>query len=139
MLVRTSHPQRERSNLYLSFNGWPRILRRKLRKLMLLIKLLLKRLDPKKIGYQMQLNLLVVCRTKREKIRIFGLLTVNVLGTCLVKALLSEFVKKAGPMISFGDNNKEFIMSYGKMEIENVIIENNALVDNLIHNLLSVS
>ena len=42
-------------------------------------------------------------------------------------------------MISFGDNNKGFTMGYEKLKIGNDFIENIALIDNLMHNLLSIS
>ena len=61
--VSKDKPSTERSNLLLSFNGWPRMSRKKLRKLMLLMKLL----DPTEMGYQKQLNLLVVCRAERKQ------------------------------------------------------------------------
>ncbi|KAL8124937.1 hypothetical protein AgCh_012564 [Apium graveolens] len=31
------------------------------------------------------------------------------------KALISQFYEKAGPLVTFGDNNKGFIMGYGKI------------------------
>ena len=55
------------------------------------------------------------------------------------KALLSHFVEKAGPIITFGDNSKGYTVGYGCLEIGNVVINDIALVDGLKHNLLSVS
>ena len=52
--------------------------------------------------------------------------------------LLTEFVERAGPSITFGDDNKGYTMGYGLISKENVIIETVALVDGLKHNLLSI-
>ena len=52
--------------------------------------------------------------------------------------LLIEFVDRAGPSITFEDDNG-YTMGYGLISKENVIIENIALVDGLKHNLLSIS
>ncbi|KAL8108679.1 hypothetical protein AgCh_024951 [Apium graveolens] len=50
-----------------------------------------------------------------------------------------EFEEKAGPSISYGDGNIGKILGYGKIKIENIIIENVVLVVGLKHNLISVS
>ena len=55
------------------------------------------------------------------------------------KALLSEFVEKAGPSVSYGDGNIGRTLGYGNINLGNVIISNVALVQGLKHNLLSVS
>ena len=55
------------------------------------------------------------------------------------KALLSQFEEKAGPLVTFGDNNKGFTMGYGKIISGNIVIEDVALVVGLEVNLLSVS
>ncbi|KAL8132980.1 hypothetical protein AgCh_008446 [Apium graveolens] len=55
------------------------------------------------------------------------------------KSLLSEFEKKAGPDVSYGDGNVGYTLGYGNLIIEKVAIENVALVDGLKHNLLSIS
>ena len=55
------------------------------------------------------------------------------------KALLSDFVEKAGPGISYGDGNIGKILGYGNIKLGNVIIDSVALVSGLKHNLLSVS
>ena len=52
-------------------------------------------------------------------------------------ALVSLFVEKTSPTITFRDNNKCYIVGYGHLEIGNVDIEDIALVDGLQHNLLS--
>ena len=54
-------------------------------------------------------------------------------------ALLTKFVERAGPSITFGDDNKGYTMGYGLISSENVIIESVALVDGLKHSLLSIS
>lgn len=53
--------------------------------------------------------------------------------------LLTEFEEKAGPSITFGDDNKGYTKGYGLISKENVIIDEVALVDGLKHNLLSIS
>ena len=55
------------------------------------------------------------------------------------KALLSEFVEKAGPKVSYGDGNIGYTLGYGKINLGNVIITDVALVPGLKHDLLSVS
>ena len=53
--------------------------------------------------------------------------------------LLTEFMERAGPSITFGDDSKGYTMGYGLISKDNVIIEEVALVDGLKHNLLSIS
>ena len=55
------------------------------------------------------------------------------------KSLLTNVVEKAGPVVTFGDDNKGFTTGYGNLKIGNVIIENISLVEGLKHNLLSIS
>ena len=55
------------------------------------------------------------------------------------RALLSNMVEKAGPIVTFEDDSKGFTTGYGNMEIKNVTIENISLVEGLKHNLLSIS
>ena len=55
------------------------------------------------------------------------------------KSLLSEFVRKSGPDVSYGDGNIGYTLGYGNLVIGNVTIENVALVEGLKHNLLSIS
>ncbi|KAL8119418.1 hypothetical protein AgCh_016803 [Apium graveolens] len=55
------------------------------------------------------------------------------------KALLSQFEKKAGPLVTFGDNIKGFTMGYGKIISRNVVFDDVELVAGLEVNLLSVS
>ena len=53
--------------------------------------------------------------------------------------LLTKFVERAGPSITFGDDNKGYTMGYSLISSENVLIESVALVDGLKHKLLSIS
>ena len=55
------------------------------------------------------------------------------------QSLLTWFEEKAGPYVTFGDDNKEYTLGYGILGKDNVIIEKVALVDGLKHNLLSIS
>ena len=55
------------------------------------------------------------------------------------KALLSQFVEKTGPIITFVDNSKGYRVGYGRLKIGTVVVVDNALVDGLQHNQLSVS
>ena len=55
------------------------------------------------------------------------------------KALLSDFLEKAGPGVSYGDGNMGKTLGYGNINLRNVIIESVALVSGLKHNLLSLS
>lgn len=55
------------------------------------------------------------------------------------KALLLDFVEKAGPGVSYRDGSIGKTLGYGKINIGNVIIESVALVSRLKHNLLSIS
>ena len=55
------------------------------------------------------------------------------------RALLSNMVEKAGPVVTFGDNSKGITDGYGCLEAGNVIIDNVSCVEGLKHNLLSIS
>ena len=58
-------------------------------------------------------------------------------GDC---TLLSSFKRKEGGQVTFGDNSKGNILGYGIVgNISSPSIENVQLVDNLKHNLLSIS
>ena len=54
-------------------------------------------------------------------------------------SLLTKFMEKAGPSITFGDDSKVYTMGYGLIAKENVIIDEVALVSGLKHNLLTIS
>ena len=51
------------------------------------------------------------------------------------KSLLTEFERRPGPTISFGDGNKGETLGYGSIKLGNIIIENVALVEGLKHTL----
>ena len=55
------------------------------------------------------------------------------------RALLSNVVEKAGPVLTFGDNSKGLTQGYGSLQAGNVIIDNISVVQGLQHNLLSIS
>ena len=55
------------------------------------------------------------------------------------KALLSDFVEKAGPSVSYGDGNIGKTLGYGNINLGNVIFKEVALISGLKHNLLSIS
>ncbi|KAL8147667.1 hypothetical protein AgCh_005113 [Apium graveolens] len=55
------------------------------------------------------------------------------------KALLSDFVEKAGPSVSYGDGNIGKTLGYGNINLGNIIIKEVAMVSGLKHNLLSIS
>ena len=55
------------------------------------------------------------------------------------RALLSNVVEKVGPVVTFGDNIKVLTQGYGSLEAGYVIIENVSVVEDLKHNLLSIS
>ena len=47
------------------------------------------------------------------------------------RALLLNVVDKAGPIVTFGDDNKGFTKGYGCSEVNNVVIDNISIVDGL--------
>ena len=53
--------------------------------------------------------------------------------------MLSNFMEKAGPSVSYGDGNIGRTLGYGNINLGNVIIETVFQVLRLKHNLLSVS
>ena len=55
------------------------------------------------------------------------------------RALLSDVVVKAGPVVTFGDNSKGITKGYGCLKYGNVIIEDVSFVEGLKFNLLSIS
>ena len=55
------------------------------------------------------------------------------------RALLSNVVEKAGPLVTFGDNSKGLTQGYGSLQAGNVIIDHVSVVQGLQHNLLSIS
>ena len=55
------------------------------------------------------------------------------------RALLSNVVEKADPVVTFGDNIKGLTQGYGPLQVGNVIIDNVSVMQGLKHNLLSIS
>ena len=55
------------------------------------------------------------------------------------RALLSDVVEKAGPVVTFGDNITGLTQAYGSLQAGNVIIDQVSVVQGLQHNLLSIS
>ena len=53
--------------------------------------------------------------------------------------LFTRFKERSGPSITFGDDIKRYILGYGSISKGDVIIEDVASVDELKHNLLSIS
>ena len=47
------------------------------------------------------------------------------------RALLSNVVEKAGPVVTFGDNNKGLTQGYGSLQAMNVIIDNVSVVQGI--------
>lgn len=46
---------------------------------------------------------------------------------------------RTGPIVIFGDDNKGFKTGYGKVKVDNVIIEDSSLVEGLKHNMLGIT
>ena len=55
------------------------------------------------------------------------------------RALLSNVVEKASPVVTFRDNIKVLTQGYGSLEVGNVIVDNVSIVQGPKHNLLSTS
>ena len=55
------------------------------------------------------------------------------------RALLSNVIERAGPVVTFEDNNKGKTEGFGCLEAGKVIIEDVSVVKGLEHNLLSIS
>ena len=55
------------------------------------------------------------------------------------KSLLDDYVKKDGPVVSYGDNNKGYTKGHGTIKCKSVIFKNMSYVKGLKHNLLSIS
>ena len=98
-----------------------------------------KQQGPKQVGYQRNLNHFEYCRHKQVQTSYVGLDSGCSRHMTGDRALLSNVVEKAGPIVTFGDDSKGFTTGYGNLEIRNVIIENISIVEGLKHNLLSIS
>ena len=55
------------------------------------------------------------------------------------KSLLDEYVKKEGPVVTYGDNNKGQTKGYGSINCKSVKFKNVSYVKGLQHNLISIS
>nr|KAJ0205508.1 hypothetical protein LSAT_V11C500231720 [Lactuca sativa] len=55
------------------------------------------------------------------------------------KSLLEDYVKKTGPVVTYGDNGKGFTKGYGNIKCNNVVFQNVSYVKGLKHNLISIS
>ena len=55
------------------------------------------------------------------------------------RALLSNVVEKAGPVVTFEDNIKGLTQRYGSLQDGNVITDHVSVVQGLQHNLISIS
>ena len=101
-------------------------------------RLQLTDLGPKKFGYQFKNDFGCDCvQGKRRNLWYLD----SGCSRCMTgdSTMLTEFVERAGPSITFGDDNKGYTMRYGLISKENGIIEDVALVEGLKHNLLSIS
>ena len=101
-------------------------------------RLQLTDLDPKQFGYQFKNDF--GCDCVQEKRRNLWYLN-NGYSRHMTgdSTMLTEFVERADPSITFGDDSKCYTMGYSLILKENVIIEAVALVEGLKHNLLSIS
>ena len=100
-------------------------------------RLELTRQDPRLLGYQKQFDWFWCVQGKRRDLWYLDSgCSRHMTGD---HSLLTGFEKKAGPGVTFGDDNKRYTLGYGKIKKENVIIEKVALVDGLKHNMLSIS
>ena len=73
----------------------------------------LTNLDPKQFGYQNKLDLFFKCVQGNHKKNLWyldGGCSRHMTGD---SSLLTKFVEKAGPNITFGDDNKGYTMGYG--------------------------
>ena len=55
------------------------------------------------------------------------------------KALLSDFVKRDGPAVTYGDNSKGKTKGFGTIKCKSVEFKNVSYVKGLQHNLISIS
>ena len=100
-------------------------------------RLQLTDLDPKQFGYQFKNDFGCDCvqGKRRNMWYLDNGCSRRMTGD---STLLTEFMERAGPNITFGDDNKGYTIGYGLISKENVIIEAVALVEGLKHNLLSI-
>ena len=55
------------------------------------------------------------------------------------KSLLDDYVKKDGPVVTYGDNNKGQTKGFGTIKCKSVEFKNVSYVKGLKHNLVSIS
>ena len=55
------------------------------------------------------------------------------------KNLLSDYIEKPGPHVTFGCNSKGYTRGYGNIKVGKTTISNVSYVEGLSHNLFSVS
>ena len=95
--------------------------------------------DPAKLGFRRSSNPFVLQGIKQVQPVVWILDSGSSRHMTGDRALLSNVVEKAGPVVTFGDNSKGLTEGYGCLLAGNVIIENVYVVQGLEHNLLSIS
>ena len=95
--------------------------------------------DPAKLGFRRRSNPFVLQGIKQVQPVVWILDSGSSRHMTGDRALLSNVVEKAGPVVTFGDNSKGLTEGYGCLLAGNVIIENVYVVQGLEHNLLSIS
>ena len=96
------------------------------------------KLGPKQFGYQYKNDFVFDCVQGKRK-NLWYLVNGCSRHMTGDSTLLTAFVERADPSITFGDDMKGCTMGYDLISKENVIIDSIALVDGLKHNLLSIS
>jgi len=92
---------------------------------------------PTKFGFRRRFNSFDMCREPNKVEKVVWILdsgsSRHMTGD---RALLSNLIEGAGPIVTFGDNSKGRTTGYGNLHAGNVIIEKVYLVEGLKHNLL---
>ncbi|XP_063942734.1 uncharacterized protein LOC135150381 [Daucus carota subsp. sativus] len=92
---------------------------------------------PTKFGFRRKFNSFDMCREPNKVEKVVWILysgsSRHMTGD---RALLSNVIERAGPIVTFGDNSKGRTTGYGNLHAGNVIIEKVSLVEGLKHNLL---
>lgn len=100
--------------------------------------MLLNHHDPNNFGYLRRIDHFVLQGKKKDKKVVWILDSGCLRHMTGDKIMLSLFVEKADPLVTFGDNKNGYTMGYDNLEIRNVVIFYVALVEGLKHNLLSI-
>ena len=79
--------------------------------------------DPAKLGFRRSSNPFVLQGIKQVQPVVWILDSGSSRHMTGDRALLSNVVEKAGPVVTFGDNNKGLTEGYGCLQAGNVIIE----------------